>query len=364
MGILHLVNEGLFGGVLRVALAESHYLNELGYESSVLLLFNTYMPNDMLLKYHKASVFRLKNNVLPRHLQDFVNPILRELLGKYLRRMKIDGSDDINCVLLHNLNALPLAKHIRRSVGAKIVLYVHNPTSPPALRKIMRLRPRHEYYVDIFAEVDLVITSSQKMRKYVRETFRVDAYVVPPGCEPSPKFNRGKMRYVLVPQRISLGKKVHVIAKLLSKCNSKFYTIFASSSHYTTAKAIKLVEKSGLKHYKIIVNPSDVALTWLYRHAICSISIIGEPFGMYIIEATSQGTPVIAPKNAGASELFTHGVHGFFFKSEEELPEYVDTLVSNPELATKMGYEAWRICSEKYTWSNHVRKLVEILRNI
>jgi len=364
MKILHIVNEGLFGGVLRVALAESQYLNELGYDSSVLLLFNTYMPNDVLLKYYKAKVIYLRNIVLPRHLQDFVNPILRELLGKYLRRMKMNGNDNINYVLLHNLNALPLARHIKRVTSAKIVLYVHNPTSPLTLRKIMRLGSKHECYEDIVTEVDLVITSSQKMRKYIRETFRVNAYVVPPGCEPSPKFNRRKMRYILVPQRISLGKKVHIIAKLLSKCNSKFYTIFAGSSHYTTAKAIRLVEKSGFKHYKIIVNPSDEALTWLYRHAICSVSIIGEPFGMYIIEAASQGTPVIAPKNAGASELFTHGVHGFFFDYEEELPHCVDMLVSNPELALKMGYEAWRICNEKYTWSNHARKLVKILRSI
>jgi len=362
MRILHLVNEGLFGGVLRVAIAESHYLNELGYESSVLLLFNTYMPNDVLLKYYRARVFCIRNNVFPRDLQDSINPILRELLGKYLRRMKLNNSTDY--IVLHNLNALPLAKYIKRVAGAKIVLYVHNPTSPPALRKIMGVKSKHKYDMDIVAEVDVVITSSRKMEEYIRETFGVDAYAVPPGCDPLPEFNQEKMRYVLVPQRISLGKKVHVIAKLLSKCNSRFYTIFAGSSHYTTVKAIRLIKRSGLRHYKVIINPSDETLTWLYRHAICSVSIISEPFGMYIIEAVSQGTPVIAPKNAGASELFTHGVHGFFFDYEEELPKYVDMLVSSPELALKMGYEAWRICSEKHTWSHHVRKLVEILRNI
>jgi len=364
MRILHLVNEGLFGGVLRVALAESHYLNKLGYESSILLLFNTYMPNDVLLKYCKARVFCLRNNVFPRHLQDFVNPILRELLGKYLRRGKIDSSDNINYVLLHNLNALPLAKHIKRVTGAKIVLYVHNPTSPPALRKIMRIRSEHKYHVDIIAETDAVITSSRNMKKYIHETFGADACVVPPGCEPLPEFNQEKLKYVLVPKRISLGKKVHVIAKLLSKCNSRLYTIFAGSSHYTTTKAIRLIKRSGLKHYRVIINPSDETLAQLYRHAICSVSIVGEPFGMYIIEAASQGTPVIAPRNAGASELFTHKVHGFFFKEEDKLPEYIDYLVSDPELAKKMGYEAWKICRERYTWYHHVRRLTEVLHKI
>lgn len=361
MKILHLVNEGLFGGVLRVALAESHHLNELGYDSRVLLLFHVHMPNDVLLKYHRARVFYLRNNVFPSHLQDYMNPILRELLGKYLRRMKLN--ENIDYLILHNLNALPLAEHIKQVKHAKIVLYVHNPTSLPALRKIIRVRSGHKYNTDIITKVDAVITSSQQMQRYVHKTFGASTYLVPPGCEPSPKFNQEeKMKYVLVPQRISLGKRVHIVAELLSKCNLGFYTIFAGSSHYTTAKAIRLIRKSGLKHYKVIVNPSDEMLTWLYKHALCSVSIVGEPFGMYIIETAAQGTPVVAPRHAGASELFTHGVHGLFFKSEDELPEYVDYLISDPELAKKMSYETWKICQEKYTWLHHVKRLVNILK--
>ena len=124
---------------------------------------------------------------------------------------------------------------------------------------------------------------------------------------------------------------------------------------------MRRIGKSGLRYYLVVVNP-DEELVWLYRHALCSVSIVGEPFGMYILEAASQGTAVIAPRDAGASELFTHMVHGLFFKHEEELPEYVDYLVSHPELAKKMGFEAWKLCREKYTWYHHVKALVEILR--
>jgi len=291
-----------------------------------------------------------------------VNPILRELLGKYLRVIKLDK--DIDYLLLHNLNALPLAECIKHTTSAKILLYIHNPTSPPTLRNIIGVKSKHKYNADIITKVDAVTTSSQQMQRYIRKTFGANAYVVPPGCEPSPELNQEKMKNVLVPQRISLGKRVHIIAKLLSKCNSEFYTIFAGSSHYTTAKAIRLIKKSGFKHYKVIVNPSDETLTWLYKCALCSVSIIGEPFGMYIIEAAAQGTSVVAPRHAGASELFTHGVHGFFFEHEDELSKYVDHLVSDPELAKKMGYEAWKICRKRYTWYHHVRRLTEVLHKI
>lgn len=362
MKVLHIVNECLFGGVLRVALAESQYLNMVGCVSFVVQLFNVYVPRDVLRKYEKANLLYLIDNFLPRCLQDYVNPILREVLGKFLSKVRLVNSVDY--VILHNLNALPLARHVKRLASAKIVLYVHNPTAPPGLKKLLGVKSGYRKLEDCVADIDAIITSSSKMRKYVREVFNEDAHIVPPGCEPSTNPHQVKLKYVLVPQRLSIGKRIHIIAELLSKCRSEFYTIFAGSSHYTTTRALKLIKKSSLKRYMIVVNPDDEALTWLYSYALCSVSVIREPFGMYIIEAAAQGTPVIAPKDAGASELFTHGVHGFFFKCEDELPEYVDRLVAEPELAKKMGFEAWKICQEKYTWYHHVMKLVDSLKKI
>jgi len=60
---------------------------------------------------------------------------------------------------------------------------------------------------------------------------------------------------------------------------------------------------------------------------------------MHIIEGVARGIALVAPRHAGVSELFTHGVHGFLFEHEDELSEYVDHLISDPELAKKAGYE-------------------------
>ena len=364
--VLHVVNEGLFGGVLRVVLAESHYLNELGFRSCVISLCSIQLPKGVLDRYRKAKLMYLKGNPLPIQLQNFINPFLRELLGRYLTKMKLLWKD-INCVILHNLNALPLAKYIKRVTNSKIVLYVHNPTEPPSLRKLIKsittnMRESEKSLRDLVSEIDVFVTSSRRMQDYVRKVFGVDAYVLPPGCDPTRNFAHDKMRYVLVPQRLSVGKRVHVVASLLSRCKPSFLTVFAGSAHHTTAKVLRRIRKSGLRYYLVVANPDEEELVWLYRHALCSVSIVGEPFGMYILEAASQGTAVIAPRDAGASELFTHMVHGLFFKHEEELSEYVDYLVSYPELAKKMGFEAWKLCREKYTWRHHVEALVEILR--
>jgi len=297
-----------------------------------------------------------------------VNPILRELLGKYMKKIRMSKKlADVNYIILHNLTALPFAHHLKRITSAKVILYIHNKTSPPSLRKIFLITHAQRFNkissCELTETVDCVITTSKRMQEYVYKAYGFKAHVIAPGCDVAPEPFSRKLRYILVPQRVSLGKRVHIVAKLLSSCSTSFYTIFAGSSHYTTSFVLRLISKSGLTHYKVVINPFENLLFWLYKHALCSVSIVGEPFGMYIIESVSQGTPVIASQRAGASELFVHNLHGFFFETKDEIPHYVDTLVSNPELAMEMGYEAWRICREKYTWHAHIKKLVEALKS-
>jgi len=359
MKIVHIVNEGLFGGVLRVAFAESHFMNISGYSSYVLLVFNLRMPRDVLMKYYKAKILFIKKNPIPQPLQEIGNSILREMLGKYLRKTLTNKPD---IILLHNLSALPLAKYLKKFSDAKLILYVHNPTNPPSLMNLIRIGCR--YSLNSFDLIDAVVTSSSKMKIWLREVFGLGAYVVPPGCDVVTKSPESKDKIVLVPQRISVGKGVHMISRLLMRCEGKFVTIFAGSSHYSSQRAKSLIRGSGLRHSYIVLNPTDKELEELYRRALCSITITGEPFGMPIIESASYGTPPIAPKDAGASELFEHGVHGFFFDHEDAIPEYVDEFVFNPELAIRMGHTSWKICRERYTWQNHIMKLVDIIKRL
>jgi glycosyltransferase involved in cell wall biosynthesis len=312
------------------------------------------------MKYHKAKIVFVKKNSIPKPLQEIGNPVLREVLGKYLKKVTLTNKPDV--ILLHNLSALPLAKYLKKFSDAKLILYVHNFTNPPSLMNLLRIGCR--YSLNSFDLIDAVVTSSFKMKIWLHELFGLSAYVVPPGCDVVTKPPESKDKIVLVPQRISVGKRVHIIARLLAQCNGKFITIFAGSSHYSSQRAISLIKRSGLKYSYIVLNPTEKELEELYRRALCSITITREPFGMPIIESASYGTPPIAPKDAGASELFEHGVHGFFFDHEDAVPEYVDEFVSNPELAIRMGHASWKICRERYTWQSHITKLIDIIKRL
>jgi len=65
------------------------------------------------------------NNSLSKHFQDYINPFIREALGKLLNKVRL--IDNINFILLHNLihnlNDLPLALYLKRITDAKVQMY-------------------------------------------------------------------------------------------------------------------------------------------------------------------------------------------------------------------------------------------------
>ena len=85
----------------------------------------------------------------------------------------------------------------------------------------------------------------------------------------------------------------------------------------------------------------------LYRHAIALIvpSICYEVFGLVLIEAFAEGTPVIARDRGGMSEVVEQSRGGFTFRTDEELTRAIHRLETDPGERSRLGrngYEAYR----------------------
>jgi glycosyltransferase involved in cell wall biosynthesis len=83
---------------------------------------------------------------------------------------------------------------------------------------------------------------------------------------------------------------------------------------------------------------------------------------MIPLEAAAHGCPIIIPKRAGVTDLFTDGIHGFF-PDEGDVEGFAVSaakLVANERLAWKMGYDAWNAAKE-HTWDNHAKTLAAVL---
>jgi len=79
-----------------------------------------------------------------------------------------------------------------------------------------------------------------------------------------------------------------------------------------------------------------------------------EGFGIVFLEANSCGTPVIGSKTGGIPDAVVHGETGFLIDNNNlvQLINYLEELLSNPELARSMGAKGRERILQKATWDH------------
>jgi phosphatidyl-myo-inositol alpha-mannosyltransferase len=123
-----------------------------------------------------------------------------------------------------------------------------------------------------------------------------------------------------------------------------------------------------LAHIDVLGKVSDSVLWRQLAEAdlLCAPSLTGESFGMVLTEAFAAGTPVIASKIAGYSDVVTDGMDGVLVPpaDPQALAEELQLLAHEPERLRAMG-EAGRRSAERYAWprvAEEVKKVYEWVR--
>ncbi len=90
-------------------------------------------------------------------------------------------------------------------------------------------------------------------------------------------------------------------------------------------------------------------------------SLAGESFGMVLIEAMASGTPPVASRIAGYSDVITDGVDGVLVPpaNPQALAEELQLLWHEPERRMAMGAEG-RISAERYAWPRVAEEVTEV----
>lgn len=76
-----------------------------------------------------------------------------------------------------------------------------------------------------------------------------------------------------------------------------------------------------------------------------------EPFGLINIEAGAACKPIVSTRVGGIPEVIRHGENGYLVEKEDidSMIGYVEKLISNPLLRTKMGNKARQLIEEYFT---------------
>lgn len=366
--ILHLVNEGFAGGVLRVALEQAYTLNLMGHVSIVHQNFNPEYFLDFFNSQNKP-LEKIKNPFAKSSFTGYITPLLNGFLS-VLVKPKLPSDFKPDWIICHNLNPIYDALALKRKYGSGIALIIHNRVFSPPFDNLPRLSILNESLFrkakELMKKFDVLISTSKNTQTMAKELYQVNSKIVYLGCNPLKKLPLKRGNFILCAQRLDKGKLIQDIAINIAAVDKCAKVIFAGSLHRTSNYVLNGIKNSGLKNYLIIPNIPEKDLRELYSTCRFFISANSEPFGMSQIESASCGGPMICNGASGASEMFVNGLDGYFYTGNPHFPpineyaDYILSLLKDERKSWKMGHHAWQLCKNKYTWLHNVKNLIEI----
>lgn len=221
----------------------------------------------------------------------------------------------------------------------------------------------YQYYINEMLEAKSIVVYNG-----ISEQYLIDKY--------SKKNDRVKKRVVfLISGNLHRNKKQDLVIKACKiLLNEKIYNfqiiIAGAASNLRDSKIYEkelkelasdipdnYIEFKGyVKDMKILREESDVEI-------VCSSM---EAFGRVTVEAMLASNPVIA-SNAGANpELIEDGKNGFLFQEGniKELADQMKKLISNPNLISHMGSQAYKIAKSSFSSKLNTEKIESIYKEI
>jgi glycosyltransferase involved in cell wall biosynthesis len=172
---------------------------------------------------------------------------------------------------------------------------------------------------------------------------------------------------ILYVGRLSKEKGIEYLIQAMSKIKEEHPGVYLHIvGEGNMEQSLKdLANKPGIED-KVIFHsyiPHENLAT-MYRKSRVFIlpSVCMENAPLTLIEAMSQGTPVVTTNIGGQAELVQDGFNGLLVNPEdpEDLAEKICNILDNPELAREMGERGRKIIEENHTPEKHLKKLIEI----
>ena len=122
-------------------------------------------------------------------------------------------------------------------------------------------------------------------------------------------------------------------------------------------------QAEGMSNVKFLGAQPSAALDALYRHAIALLvpSVTYETFGIVILEAYRQRTPVIARALGGLQEVVEESGGGFVYQSNEELLAAMERLRTQAPLRNELGERGHHTYLERWTEEAHLHQYFALI---
>jgi glycosyltransferase involved in cell wall biosynthesis len=270
------------------------------------------------------------------------------------------------------------ARNIKTKRGIPYCLLVWDPSTFTA-KKIYKKRFGWKYPILYsFARLldrlamagpSALITSGRFHHRYFSAITDKPLEVLAPGCfvsERLPDFSQ-RRRTILTYDRWDIGNIPNVFLDVLERLKHKDVHLTIGGFWHPESLRDDFERELAQRHLRErveILGPlNEDMIMKLCSQAMVHIHPVHEAFGMQTLEAAACGCPIIIPRGSGASELFEHGVHGYFPEIDDldGLIRYTEKIFSDPEKTREMSRKAWERAKD-YSWERHAQALYAICK--
>ncbi|MCF7861256.1 glycosyltransferase [Candidatus Woesearchaeota archaeon] len=324
---------------MKTAILHDFILQKGGAERVLEALLEIYPECDLytiagsrkIIDYPQKSL--MNSNLLPQHYKYLIwhYPALIENLGNQLEKYDLIISSSwgwLKSIPKGNYCHICYLHTPNRYLHGKQNDYIKNPIvraiSKPVFNKIRK------WDLKTGSNPDYYITTSEYVRKQIKELYQMDARVIHPFVDieqfkPIDHISQEQStsEYYLAVGRLVPQKKFDILIEAFNQNGKRLVLIGDGPDRNRLSKISKLnIEFIG--HVE-----SQEKLAEYYGLAKATIFVPEEPFGMVNIESQSCGTPVIAFAGGGALETVIDGKTGMFF--DEQTPQAINKAIKKFE---------------------------------
>jgi glycosyltransferase involved in cell wall biosynthesis len=281
-----------------------------------------------------------------------------------------------------------------------VIVYGHIMLVPLAvIGKILSPRSRHVlivYGIEVWGDgyyrntglerwtvkryLDAIITISLFTQQRMINNFvigQAQFYLLPPALDLNPTRAASdplkQSQSVLTVTRLSVSeqnkgvdKVLRALPKVLETYPETVYTVIGEGP--LKEQYQKLALDLGIAdHVRFLGYVDEVTLHAAYEQSSLFIMPSSkEGFGIVFLEAWQYKLPVICGNRDASAEVVTHDLNGLTVNpdSPEEIAQAILFLLSNPDVAHRMGEEGFKTLNQKYSHATFVETLSRILHEI
>jgi glycosyltransferase involved in cell wall biosynthesis len=222
---------------------------------------------------------------------------------------------------------------------------------PPQAWRYTGLLERELGHVDLFLSPSQFTIEAHRTRGFTRPVRRLPHFV--PAFDGGTASANGTGRpYFLYAGRLEKLKGVQTLIERFRARDDADLVIAGDGGYVGELRRLA----RGLGNVRFLGNVHPQALAGLYANAVALLvpSIGYEAFGLVVLEAFAQRTPVIVRDLGALPEPVLESGGGFVYRTDAELEEAMARLLAKPELRAELGARGHAAWAEWWTEQQHV----------